>query len=76
MKENERWEQIAELLKKDDMDFYEEYLLELSDEEIEQFFEENPDFMKEYNMHKDRIPLLRDVDFREILRKMKNSLLK
>lgn len=32
----------------DDLDFYEEYTIHLSDEEQEKFFEDNPDFMSEF----------------------------
>ena len=33
----------------DDLDFYEKFLVDLSDEELDKFFEANPDFMKDYN---------------------------
>ena len=36
------------------MDFYEEFLIELSDEEIHKFYKENPDFMKDY-ISKDKV---------------------
>ena len=47
---------------------YEKYLMELTDEEMDRFFELNPDFMEEYNMYKERLKLLRDKMYREILR--------
>lgn len=31
----------------DDVDFYNEFLADLSDEELDKFLEENPDFFKE-----------------------------
>ena len=47
---------------------YEEFLMELTDEEMERFFALNPDFMEEYNMYQERLKLLRDKMYREILR--------
>ena len=55
----------------DDLDFYEEYTIHLNDEEQEKFFEENPDFLCDYPISRDKMYLLRDVVFREILRKNK-----
>ncbi len=55
----------------DDLDFYEEYTINLSDEEQQEFFADNPDFMSQYPISRDKIYLLRDVVFREILRKIK-----
>lgn len=55
----------------DDLDFYEEHLMDLTDEQQEKFFEENPDFMSEYPISRDMIYLLKDEMFREILRKIK-----
>ena len=55
----------------DDLDFYEEYTINLSDEEQQEFFADNPDFMSQYSISRDKIYLLRDVVFREILRKIK-----
>ena len=52
----------------DDLDYYERYLINLNDEELEKFFERNPDFMEEYNMYKERLHLLRDKMYREILK--------
>ncbi len=60
------WKFIME----DDLDFYEKYVLGLSDEEQEQFFKENPDFMSEYSVECDRIDLLKDKMYRGILRKI------
>lgn len=44
----------------DDLDFYEEYTIHLSDEEQEKFFEDNPDFMSEFPVSRDKMYLLRD----------------
>lgn len=46
-------------------------MLDLSDEEQEQFFNENPEFMSEYLVGRDKIDLLKDKMFRGILRKIK-----
>ena len=55
----------------DDLDFYEEYTIHLTDEEQEKFFEENPDFLCDYPISRDKIYLLRDPVFRGILRRIK-----
>lgn len=55
----------------DDLDFYEEYTIHLTDEEQEKFFEENPDFLCDYPISRDKMYLLRDVVFRGILRRTK-----
>lgn len=55
----------------DDLDFYEEYTIHLTDEEQEKFFDENPDFLCDYPISRDKMYLLRDVVFRGILRKIK-----
>jgi len=55
----------------DDLDFYENCLQELSEEELKKFFKENPDFMKDYNMYEGRLLLLKDPNYRKILRKIK-----
>ena len=55
----------------DDLDFYEEYTIHLTVEEQEKFFDENPDFMSEFPVSRDKMYLLRDPVFRGILRKIK-----
>ena len=55
----------------DDLDFYEEFLENLPEEQILDFFKKNPDFMKEYNIYEDRISLLKDKNYRLLMRKMK-----
>lgn len=56
----------------DDMDFYEEYTIHLTDEEQKKFFAENPDFMSEYPISRDKIYLLKDPIYRGLMRKIKN----
>lgn len=55
----------------DDLDFYEEYTINLSDKEQQEFFTDNPDFMLDYPISLDKIYLLRDPMFRGILRRIK-----
>ena len=55
----------------DDLDFYEEFTIHLSDEEQERFFDANPDFMCDFPVRCDKIYLLKDRMFRGILRKIK-----
>ena len=58
----------------DDLDFYENYLQNLTDEELKKFYEETPEFMKDYNMYEGRLFLLKDPNYRAILRRMKNNI--
>ena len=62
---------FCKFVKGDDLDFYEEYTINLSDKEQQEFFADNPDFMSQYPISRDKIYLLRDVVFRGILRKIK-----
>jgi len=55
----------------DDLDFYEEFTIHLSDEEQERFFDANPDFMSKFSVGRDKMYLLRDRRFRRVLRKIK-----
>ena len=66
-KEDSFWK----FVKGDDLDFYEKYTINLSDKEQQDFFADNPDFMSQYPISRDKIYLLRDVVFRGILRKIK-----
>lgn len=63
--------QFLNFIMGDDMDFYEEYVINLSDEEQQIFFRENPDFMSDYAINENRIGLLRDKLYRGVLRKIK-----
>ena len=53
------------------MDFYEEYIVKLSGYEQQILFQENPEFMSEYDINKNRIVALRDPLYGGILRKIK-----
>lgn len=53
------------------MDFYEEYVINLTDKQQEAFFEDNPNFMSEYPISHERIFLLKDRIFRNILHEIK-----
>lgn len=55
----------------DDLDFYEEFTIHLSDEEQEKFFDDNPDFMSNFPIKRDKMYLLKNRMFRKILRKIK-----
>lgn len=55
----------------DDMDFYEEFVVNLSDEDQLKFLEENPKFMSSYGIDKDNILMLRDKSYGDILRKIR-----
>ena len=62
------YDNLKTLILSDDLDFYENCLMKLSDEEVREFYMHNPDFMKEYNMYEGRLELLRNKMYREILR--------
>ena len=62
---------LSEFINGDDLDFYEEYTIHLSDEEQREFFTNNPDFMQEFPISRNKIYLLRDPVFRGILRRIK-----
>ena len=68
--QNKRFEKF---IMGDDLDFYEEYIINLSDEDQVKFFEENPDFMSEFPVNRDKIYLLKDALYRNILRKIKRD---
>ena len=68
MREIMNYDEMKEFMAGDDLDFYERYLMDLTGEELERFFLLNPDFMKEYNMYKERLQSLSDKMYREILR--------
>ena len=71
---NMTYEQNTRLLRfimMDDLDFYEEFILKLSNEQQEEFFKEVPDFMSDFIEWHGRMDLLRDRVYREILRKIR-----
>lgn len=55
----------------DDLDFYEEFILKLPDDQQEVFFDEVPDFMSDFPVWSGDIDLLKDRLYRGILRKIK-----
>lgn len=63
--------ELSEFINGDDLDFYEEYIIHLTDDEQEQFFADNPDFMTDFPISRDKMYLLKDQVFRGILRKIK-----
>ena len=67
----DKYKRFEKFILGDDMDFYEEYTINLTDEEQEKFFTENPDFMSEYPVSRDRIYLLKDSIYRSLMRKIK-----
>lgn len=66
-----RHEKFYAFILGDDMDFYEEFVVNLSDEGQLEFLEENPKFMSNYGVDKNNILMLRDKSYRDILRKIK-----
>lgn len=67
----EQCERLKKFILGDDMDFYEEYTIHLTDEEQKKFFAENPDFISEYPISRDKIYLLKDPIYRGLMRKIK-----
>lgn len=67
----DQYERFEKFILGDDMDFYEEYTINLSDEEQEKFFAENPDFLSGYPIDRNKIKLLRDPIYRGLMRKIK-----
>lgn len=67
----EQMKKFLDFIFDDDLDFYEEFTIHLSDEEQERFFDNNPDFMSEFPVRRDMMYLLRDRMFRRVLRKIK-----
>lgn len=69
----EQAEKIFKFIMDDDLDFYEEYVIHLTDEQQEKFFDKNPEFMSEFPVNRDEMNLLKDKMFRDILRRIKRS---
>ena len=67
----EQYKRFEKFILDDDMDFYEEYIIHLIDEEQKKLFTENPDFMSEYPIRRDKIYLLKDPVYRGLMRKIK-----
>ena len=70
MSTENKGQSFMEFIMGDDLDFYENYLVNLSQEEIDLFFKNNPDFMKSYNINDERRLLLQDKMYRGILRRI------
>ena len=64
------YEELRMLIVGDDLDLYERDLINLTDEEIQNFYKDNPDFMEEYHMYEGRLELLRNETYRGILKKI------
>lgn len=55
----------------DDLDYYEKYLLNMSEEERDRYINEHPNFMNEYPVSYEYRRLLQDHVYRGLLRKIK-----
>ena len=42
-----KYDRFFEFIDSDDAEFYEKFLINLSDEELEEFLRKNPDFLKD-----------------------------
>jgi len=58
--------------KKDDMDYYEKYLLNATKEERDCYIKEHPDFMNEYPVSYEHRELLQDKIYRGLMRKIRD----
>lgn len=67
----EQHRRFRDFIMGDDLDFYERFVINLSDVEQAKFFTEVPDFMSEFSIGYDKIYLLKDRLFRGILRKIR-----
>lgn len=70
----EQLQRFFDFIMGDDLDFYEEYTVNLTEEEQEKFFRDNIDFMMEdgieCEIECDRMDLLKERMFEGILRKI------
>lgn len=64
---------LLAFLKEDDLEFYEKYLSELSEQEVEEFFQENPDFMDGKYQDDKKRELLKDSNYRSIMKKIRKK---
>lgn len=72
--ENEKGiKDLIEILTGNDLDFYETFIMGLSEEEEKQFFEDNPEFLEEYSVDEERRILLKEKMYREILKRIKQK---
>lgn len=70
----EQLQRFFDFIMGDDLDFYEEYTVNLTEEEQERFFRDNPDFMMEdgieCEIERDKMDLVKERIFEGILRKI------
>lgn len=70
----EQLQRFFDFIMGDDLDFYEEDTVNLTEEEREMFFRDNRDFMTEddgeYDVECDKLNLVKERMFEEILRKI------
>ena len=66
----EQLQRFFDFVMGDDLDFYEEYTINLTEEEQERFFRDNPDFMMGDGIECDKLDLVKDRTIEEILRKI------
>lgn len=69
----EQLQRFFDFIMGDDLDFYEEYMVNLSDEEQEMFFSDERFKMEddgEYDVECDKLDLVKERMFEEILRKI------
>ena len=68
---------LMEFLTGDELDFYEMFVMKLSEEEERLFWAEPPDFLKEYGVESPvserKIRLLKEKRYREILKKRREK---
>lgn len=67
----EQLQRFFDFVMGDDLDFYEEYTINLAKEEQERFFQDNQDFMSGFEMEHDKMDLVRERIYRGILRKIR-----
>ena len=67
----EQLQRFFDFIMGDNLDFYEEYTVNLTEEERESFFRDNPDFMLGFGVGGDRMDLVRDRIYRRILWKIR-----
>ena len=58
--------------KLDDMDYYEKYLLNVTEKERDRYLKEHPDFLNEYPVSYEHRNLLQDKIYRGLMRKIRD----
>ena len=66
----EQLQRFFDFVMGDDLDFYEEYTINLTEEEQERFIRDNPDFMMEDGIECDKLDLVKERIYRGILGKI------